>query len=98
VSTQLVDPVIYRDVVARAVAELEPGEDWPTNAALGGSLTGTRDDEFRAACEGDADRVIAAINLAATSPAVVPDDDAAGGAVMSGGSWELADPDRDGEA
>jgi hypothetical protein len=35
------------EAAARALAGLEPGEDWPTNAALGGSLTGTRDDEYR---------------------------------------------------
>ena len=41
----------YDDVIesaARAHAGIEPGDDWPTNAALGGSLTGTRDDEYRA--------------------------------------------------
>lgn len=32
--------------VARELAHLEPGEDWPTNEELGGSLTGTRDDEY----------------------------------------------------
>src|SRR5690606_10473843 len=34
---------------ARVLAQLEPGEEWPSNAALGGNPTGTRDDEFRAA-------------------------------------------------
>jgi hypothetical protein len=33
--------------LAKALAQLEPDESWPTNAELGGSLTGTRDDEFR---------------------------------------------------
>ena len=33
--------------LAKALAQLEPDEPWPTNADLGGSLTGTRDDEFR---------------------------------------------------
>lgn len=35
------------EAAARALAMLEPGEEWPTNEALGGSLTGTRDDEYR---------------------------------------------------
>ena len=33
--------------IARIIARLEPGEEWPTNEELGGSMTGTRDDEFR---------------------------------------------------
>lgn len=45
-------PAVER--MARELAGLEPGEAWPTNAALGGNLTGTRDDEFRAAMEEDA--------------------------------------------
>lgn len=32
--------------MARAIADLEPGEPWPTNEELGGGPTGTRDDEF----------------------------------------------------
>ena len=35
---------------ARAVAGMEPGEDWRTNAEMGGGPTGTRDDEYRDAC------------------------------------------------
>lgn len=35
------------EAVARTLANLEPGEPWPTNEDLGGSPTGTRDDEFR---------------------------------------------------
>ncbi|SDQ47752.1 hypothetical protein SAMN04488565_2627 [Leucobacter chromiiresistens] len=38
------------EAAARALACLEPGEDWPTNGELGGSPTGTRDDEYRTAC------------------------------------------------
>jgi hypothetical protein len=34
------------NALARELAFLEPGEDWPSNEALGGSLTG---DEYRAA-------------------------------------------------
>ena len=46
--------------VARALAGMEPGEDWPTNTELGGNLTGTRDDEFRYAMREDAMKAIAA--------------------------------------
>ncbi len=35
------------EAVALGVAELGPGEPWPSNADLGGGPTGTRDDEFR---------------------------------------------------
>lgn len=49
------------EVAARAIAELEPGEDWPTNAALGGGLTGTRDDEYRDALHSDARAALAAL-------------------------------------
>lgn len=35
------------DAIARRLASLEPNEPWPTNEELGGSLTGTRDDEYR---------------------------------------------------
>ena len=50
-----------REVAARALAGLAPGEDWPTNEALGGNLTGTRDDEFRAAMLDQAADVLAAV-------------------------------------
>ena len=50
-----------RKDVARALAQMEPGEEWPTNAALGGGLTGTRDDEYRAAMQDDADAALAAV-------------------------------------
>lgn len=36
--------------MARAIADLEPGEPWPTNEELGGGPTGTRDDEYRYSC------------------------------------------------
>lgn len=32
--------------MARALAELEPGEPWPTNAELGGGPAGDRDVEY----------------------------------------------------
>jgi len=48
-----------RDAMARVLAGLESDEDWPTNEALGGSLTGTRDDEFRDEMLVQADAVIA---------------------------------------
>lgn len=50
-----------RETAARALAQLGPDEDWPTNEALGGNPTGTRDDEYRAAMLDDADRVLAAV-------------------------------------
>ena len=35
-------------LLQRAYANLEPGEEWPTNEELGGhALLGTRDDEFK---------------------------------------------------
>ena len=54
----------YDDVIeraARAHASIEPGGDWPTNAALGGNLTGTRDDEYRAGMREQAAEVLAAV-------------------------------------
>lgn len=36
--------------MARVLADLDPGEPWPTNEELGGGLTGTRDDEYRYEC------------------------------------------------
>jgi hypothetical protein len=52
------DPV---EIVARAAAQLEPGEAWPTNAALGGSPTGTRDDEYYDALHEEAREIVAAL-------------------------------------
>lgn len=50
------------EAVARALAQLEPGEDWPTNSALGGGLTGARDDEYRSAMRDQAREAIAALD------------------------------------
>lgn len=36
--------------MARVLADLDPGEPWPTNKELGGGPTGTRDDEYRYSC------------------------------------------------
>lgn len=36
--------------MARVLADLDPGEPWPTNEELGGGPTGTRDDEYRHEC------------------------------------------------
>src|SRR5690625_683862 len=49
------------EAAAKALAELEPGEDWPSNIDLGGhALLGTRDDEFKRAMEQDAKRDLTA--------------------------------------
>ena len=53
------DEVIER--AARAHASIEPGGDWPSNAELGGNLTGTRDDEYRAGMREQAEEVLAAV-------------------------------------
>lgn len=46
---------------AEALAELEPGEDWPSNIDLGGhAILGTRDDEYKWAMEQDATRALTA--------------------------------------
>lgn len=47
--------------VARWLAELEPGEDWPSNEALGVGLTGTRDDEYRDSKRDEAAALVAAL-------------------------------------
>lgn len=49
---------------ARALADLDPDEDWPTNEELGGSLIGTRDDEYRDGKREDARRVLLAARVA----------------------------------
>ena len=49
------------DEMARVLAGMTPGEEWPTNEALGGSLTGTRDDEFRDGMRDQASALRAAI-------------------------------------
>ncbi|ROR97822.1 hypothetical protein EDD28_2431 [Salana multivorans] len=48
---------------ARAHAGLEPGEDWPTNEALGGSPTGVRDDEYRWAIRDNVREIIEALGF-----------------------------------
>jgi hypothetical protein len=45
--------------VARVFAGLGDDEPWPSNWELGGSTTGTRDDEFRSAHMADARRLLA---------------------------------------
>lgn len=35
-----------REAAARGIAQIGPSEGWPTNEALGGGPTGTRDDEY----------------------------------------------------
>lgn len=50
------------EAVARALARLDPGEDWPTNFALGGGLTGALDDEYRSAMRDQAREAIAALD------------------------------------
>lgn len=47
--------------MARVLADLEPGEPWPTNAELGGGPTGTRDDEYRYSCMDRAHAVLDAL-------------------------------------
>lgn len=60
-----------REAAARALAELAPGEAWPTNEELGGGPAGTRDDEYRDSTQERANEVIDAY-LAALSP--LPDE------------------------
>lgn len=52
------------EAAARALASVEPGEDWPTNEALGGSLTGTRDDEYRDGMREQAEDALVAADAA----------------------------------
>lgn len=47
--------------MARAIADLEPGDQWPTNEELGGGPTGTRDDEYRHECMDRARGALAAL-------------------------------------
>lgn len=53
---------------ARAMALLEPGEEWPSNEALGGSLTGTRDDEYRDAMHDEARDTLTALAALTHTP------------------------------
>lgn len=49
------------EAAAKALAYIEPGEDWPSNTDLGGhAILGTRDDEFKWAMEQDAERALTA--------------------------------------
>lgn len=48
------------DAVARELAHLEDGDEWPNNEQLGGNLTGTRDDEYRWAMQEQAEEILAA--------------------------------------
>lgn len=58
--------------LAKALAQLEPDEPWPTNAELGGGLTGTRDDEFRDGKRDEARELLAELLVdAAAEPYLV---------------------------
>lgn len=53
------------EAAARALAGLEPGEDWPTNEELGGHpILGTRDDEYRFGMREEARDVLEAAKAA----------------------------------
>lgn len=66
------------EAAARALACLEPDEDWPTNVELGGSPTGTRDDDYRDGMRDtarDALEAAAAVSVSASAhPADEPHD------------------------
>lgn len=47
--------------MARVLADLDPGEPWPTNEELGGGPSGTRDDEYRHECMDRARAALAAL-------------------------------------
>ena len=79
---------------ARALAHLEPDEDWPTNAELGGGPTGTRDDEYRSETRDESAACIRAA-LAVLHP-TVPNDVAALDALPAG--TVLRGVDQDGTA
>lgn len=49
---------------ARELVDLEEGEPWPTNEELGGSMTGTRDDELRDGARERAAEILTAIYAA----------------------------------
>src|SRR5690625_5554059 len=76
-SHQMNNPEEAVEAAAKALAELEPGEDWPSNIDLGGhALLGTRDDEFKRAMEQDAKRALTAAlpHLEAALRAQIADD------------------------
>lgn len=55
---------VSRDDLAFFIFRQATGEDrWPTNEELGGSLTGTRDDEFRALYEDAAEALLEAFTI-----------------------------------
>lgn len=45
---------------ARALAQIPEGKDWPSNEDLGGSMAGTRDDEYHDAMTEEARAAVAA--------------------------------------
>lgn len=47
--------------LARKLANLEPGEEWPSNHDLGGGPCGTRDDEYQAGMHEQAREIIAVV-------------------------------------
>ena len=47
--------------VARKLAYMEPGEEWPSNRDLGGGPCGTRDDEYREGMYEQAREIIAVV-------------------------------------
>ena len=49
------------EATARLLAGLGPGDEWPTNEQLGGSLTGTRDDEYHMAKQEEATELLASL-------------------------------------
>ncbi|GAB2567383.1 hypothetical protein [Leucobacter ruminantium] len=60
------------EAVARELACLDEGDSWPTNAQLGGSLTGDRDVEYR---EGMREQARDLLLVAARAAGVAPQDE-----------------------
>ena len=65
VAQAIIDHIRTDEAVERVarLACLEPGEEWPSNEALGGNLTGTRDHEYRDGMRDQAREAIDALNL-----------------------------------
>ena len=59
--TALLDDPATVEAVARQLAGMDSDDDWPSNEILGGSLTGTRDDEYRAAMGYEARGLLAVV-------------------------------------
>ena len=78
--------------VARALAGLEEGEPWPSNEALGGGPTGTRDDEYRAAMLDQAREILFADMGERFYPSTLGEPDILGVAV--GELWQANGSDR----